>query len=97
MYQAGIEGILGIKKRGNRLYVNPCIPSDWPEFKVNYQYGSSVYKIHVINASKKQSGVSRLVVNNQDMTVSLNVSPTQGVYIELEPDSKKEHQVKIEM
>ncbi|MDF2536681.1 MAG: cellobiose phosphorylase, partial [Bacillales bacterium] len=97
MYQAGIEGILGIKKRGNRLYVNPCIPSEWPEFKVNYRYGTSVYKIHVVNASKKQSGVSRLIINNQEMAVPQNESPTQGVFIELEPDSKKEHQIKIEM
>jgi cellobiose phosphorylase len=97
MYQAGIEGILGIKKRGNRLYVNPCIPSEWPEFKVNYRFGTSVYKIHVVNASKKQSGVSRFIVDNQEMTVPQSESPTQGVFIELELDSKKEHQIKIDM
>ncbi|MCZ8513949.1 glycosyl transferase family 36 [Paenibacillus filicis] len=43
MYQSGIEWILGIQKRGNRLYLNPCIPCEWPGFKVTYRYRSTKY------------------------------------------------------
>ena len=43
MYQSGIEWILGLRKRNNRLFVNPCIPSDWSTFKVTYRYGSTAY------------------------------------------------------
>ncbi|GAA3334454.1 hypothetical protein GCM10020331_102460 [Ectobacillus funiculus] len=31
-YQAGIEWILGIRRRETRLYLDPRIPSEWPGF-----------------------------------------------------------------
>lgn len=43
MYQSGIEWILGLQRRGSRLYLNPCIPSGWPGFKVTYRFGSTTY------------------------------------------------------
>src|SRR5690606_30263513 len=39
MYQAGIEWILGLRRRGTRLYISPCIPSEWPEYSVHYRFG----------------------------------------------------------
>jgi len=32
MYRAGIEGILGVRRQGDVLVVDPCLPADWPEF-----------------------------------------------------------------
>ncbi|WP_323013047.1 GH36-type glycosyl hydrolase domain-containing protein [Devosia sp.] len=32
MYRAGIEGILGLRRQGDVLVVDPCLPADWPEF-----------------------------------------------------------------
>ncbi|TVY07452.1 GH36-type glycosyl hydrolase domain-containing protein [Paenibacillus cremeus] len=43
MYQSGLEWILGIQKRGSRLLLNPCVPAEWPGFKVTYRYGSTKY------------------------------------------------------
>ncbi|WP_028608967.1 GH36-type glycosyl hydrolase domain-containing protein [Paenibacillus harenae] len=45
MYQSGIEWILGLRKRGNRLYLNPCIPAEWPGFNVTYRYGNTKYHL----------------------------------------------------
>lgn len=98
MYQAGIEWILGIQKRGNRLYINPCIPANWPEYKVNYRFGESLYKIQVKNASRSQRGVKRLVVDSKEVDISQSESPTRGVFIDLQPDSKmKEHIIQVEI
>jgi len=47
MYQAGLEYILGIKCRGNRLYIQPCVPIEWDSFSIDYRYGDSVYSIEV--------------------------------------------------
>jgi cyclic beta-1,2-glucan synthetase len=33
MYRAGVEGILGIRRHGGHLVVNPCIPAAWPGFE----------------------------------------------------------------
>ncbi|WP_018130856.1 GH36-type glycosyl hydrolase domain-containing protein [Effusibacillus pohliae] len=49
MYQAGIEWILGVRRRGNRLYIQPCIPKEWPAFTVRYRYGKTQYLITVKN------------------------------------------------
>lgn len=45
MYQCGVEWILGVQRRGSRLLLNPCIPSDWPGFQVTYRYGSATYQL----------------------------------------------------
>lgn len=47
MYQAGLEYVLGIKCRGNRLYIQPCVPVDWKSFSIDYKYGNSTYSIEV--------------------------------------------------
>ncbi|WP_127529630.1 GH36-type glycosyl hydrolase domain-containing protein [Paenibacillus kobensis] len=47
MYQAGIEWIIGLQRRADKLYFKPAIPKDWPGFEVNYRYGKSVYKVKV--------------------------------------------------
>jgi cyclic beta-1,2-glucan synthetase len=41
MYRAGIEGILGIRREGDRIVVDPCIPADWPGFEATIQLGRS--------------------------------------------------------
>jgi cyclic beta-1,2-glucan synthetase len=43
MYQAGIEWLLGIRKQADRLYLNPCVPADWPGFTVRYRHGGTTY------------------------------------------------------
>lgn len=33
-YRAVIEELLGLKKRGDKLYISPCVPEDWQQFGV---------------------------------------------------------------
>ena len=47
MYQAGLEGILGLRRQGDRLVVDPCIPSTWPGLSLVVTVGSSFYAISV--------------------------------------------------
>ncbi|EFM09389.1 glycosyltransferase 36 [Paenibacillus curdlanolyticus YK9] len=47
MYQAGLEWIIGLRRRSNRLYFNPAVPREWPSFEVEYRYGKTVYHIKV--------------------------------------------------
>jgi len=49
MYRLGIEAILGLSRLGDTLKIDPCIPGNWPGFKVDYCYGTSHYKISVEN------------------------------------------------
>ena len=60
MYQAGLEGILGIKRRGERLYLKPCIPKEWLEYEVTYRWGETTYQIKVCNPLGKCTGGTAL-------------------------------------
>lgn len=45
-YKTGIENILGLRKQGDTIVVDPHVPSEWPSFSVSYRYGKSLYVIH---------------------------------------------------
>ena len=53
-YKAGIEYILGLKIQGDKLQINPCIPKDWKEFKLKYEYKNTIYDITVQNPEGKE-------------------------------------------
>ena len=58
MYRAGIEGILGLRKQGNRLVLEPCIPAEWPGFSIEVKQGKTTYDIEVINPSGAHRGIA---------------------------------------
>jgi cyclic beta-1,2-glucan synthetase len=47
MYRAGVEGILGIRREGAFLVIDPCIPATWPGFEATVKVGSTQYDIRV--------------------------------------------------
>ena len=60
--------MLGIKPDFDNLIVNPCIPSDWKEFKVTREWRGAVYDIHVKNPDGVMKGIKEIIVdgNNTD-------------------------------
>ncbi|HKY98707.1 MAG TPA: protein ndvB, partial [Gemmatimonadaceae bacterium] len=58
LYRVGLEGILGFKKIGDRLMIDPCIPSSWNSFSIEYRHGSATYLITVDNPSHVNRGVA---------------------------------------
>jgi cyclic beta-1,2-glucan synthetase len=51
MYRAGLEGILGIRREGEYLLIDPCIPDAWPGFEATVNVASTQYRIRVANSS----------------------------------------------
>ncbi|WP_127120528.1 GH36-type glycosyl hydrolase domain-containing protein [Chryseotalea sanaruensis] len=47
MYQLIIGSYLGIHRVKDTLTINPCIPSSWQSFKINYQFHQTTYRIQV--------------------------------------------------
>jgi cyclic beta-1,2-glucan synthetase len=60
LYRAGLEWILGFRKRGSALCIDPCIPREWKRFEILYRHGGSVYRIAVENPNGVCRGVSRV-------------------------------------
>ncbi len=57
MYRAGLESILGLRRRGLSFEVEPCIPSSWPEYKIVWRLGGTSYDITVRNPEGRCRGV----------------------------------------
>jgi cellobiose phosphorylase len=53
MYQLILESFLGLNKKGNQLWFEPCAPSEWPSFKIQYRFHETLYQIEVILTSGK--------------------------------------------
>lgn len=79
-YRAGVEYILGFKKRGNKLYIDPSIPKDWEGYTIKYRFGETIYKIEVKNPSNVNAGVNYLKVNGTKIDEK---------YLELADDGKE--------
>ena len=80
-YKAGIEYILGLKKRGNKLFFNPCISKEWKEFKVRYKYKNSIYDIIVKNSEGLE--------NSQKQEIFINNKKIETNFINLIDDGKR--------
>jgi len=71
LYRAGIESILGIRRQGRYLLVEPCIPKSWKRFQLMLKHGSARYQIDVENPHAVNRGVERMAIDgvsrsNQD-------------------------------
>jgi cyclic beta-1,2-glucan synthetase len=67
MYRTAAEGILGIKRRGATLLVDPCIPRAWPGFEFTYKHGTSRYRITVKNPRGVNRGVARATLDGKEL------------------------------
>ncbi|GIP31491.1 GH36-type glycosyl hydrolase domain-containing protein [Paenibacillus sp. J2TS4] len=91
MYQACIEGILGLLRRGERLYVRPCIPSEWPELAIQYRFGDTMYRITILNPERKSQGLTGWSVDGEEQPLTER-SEEEGAVVELRDDGQ-EHTV----
>ncbi|MEJ7758324.1 MAG: glucoamylase family protein [Gemmatimonadaceae bacterium] len=68
LYRVGLEAILGFTKRGETLEMDPCIPSTWKEFALEYRHADSTYAITVKNPSGVQRGVISTTIDGEIVT-----------------------------
>jgi len=60
MYRAGIEWILGFHLRGTELRLDPCIPTTWPGYEIQFRYHTTRYDIIVDNPHAVSRGIATL-------------------------------------
>ena len=51
MYRLIVESLLGVQRRGATLTMTPCIPREWPSYRIDYRFGSSLYRIEVTQSA----------------------------------------------
>ncbi len=69
LYRAGLESILGFRKRGSTVRIDPCIPREWKRFEIVYRHGSTLYRIEVENPNAVCRGVSSVSLDGTPLPV----------------------------
>ncbi|MFA5271196.1 MAG: hypothetical protein WC412_02510 [Candidatus Omnitrophota bacterium] len=86
MYQLLVKYVLGIRLKVDRLYFEPCLPDEWPSWKIHYRFKETVYHITFI-----RSGVLDCVTS-----VVFDGVEQQEMFVQL-IDNKVEHSVEIKI
>ena len=60
-----VEKILGLKREGNILRVEPCIPKEWREYEINYRFGKTMYHLLVQNPYNASNGATTLTLDGK--------------------------------
>jgi cellobiose phosphorylase len=71
LYRGGLEAVLGFHLQGDKLRIDPCIPSEWPGFQLSYRHRGkqhvSRYEISVENPGKVCRGVANVELDGQTL------------------------------
>jgi cellobiose phosphorylase len=86
MYRLIVESLLGLRLETDKLYFEPCIPSDWVSFKINYRYRETIYRITL----------TQLHESNIKLTIILDGAEQQDNFIRL-VDDRQEHLAEIKL
>jgi len=65
LYRVAVEAILGFRREGNTLRIEPCIPRAWPGYEIAYRHGGATYRVRVDNAGGSGRGVGSVTVDGQ--------------------------------
>ncbi len=82
-YKAGIENLLGLKIEEGYLKIEPCIPKDWKEYQMKYQWRESMYNIMVKNPSGKngfEADTSKVFLNGNEVDNLIKLDGSRNVY-----------------
>ena len=82
MYRLMTESLLGLRREGDTLRLAPCLPADWTGFELDYRFGSSLYRLEVVQAAGATPGMV------------LDGEPLPGLVLPLRDDGAG-HRVKI--
>jgi cyclic beta-1,2-glucan synthetase len=65
MYRLGVEAILGVRRTGKSLRIDPCIPKSWPNYQVSYRDKKTSWQIRVDNPRGVNRGVRSVTLDGQ--------------------------------
>ncbi|MEO8242773.1 MAG: glucoamylase family protein [bacterium] len=74
MLRAGVEGILGLHRRGAALQFDPCLPKDWPQVELLLRPGDGACKVTILNPGRQGHGVTAARLNGQDLNCTSGLS-----------------------
>ncbi|MHB0858694.1 MAG: GH36-type glycosyl hydrolase domain-containing protein [Anaerolineae bacterium] len=86
-YRLGLEGILGLRRIGDVLQIDPRIPPQWQQYHIAYRHGQTRYEIEVENPDGASRGVRRVTLDGETL-------PDSGIPL---LDDGRQHLVTVTM
>jgi cellobiose phosphorylase len=86
MYRLIVESLLGLRLETDKLYIDPCLPSDWVSFKIHYRYRETIYRITL----------TQLHEDYKKLTIILDGAECQDKFIRL-VDDRQEHLAEVKL
>ena len=65
LYRAGLESILGLRRRGSTFMIDPCVPSSWNRYTIHCKVGEGAYEFEVLNPDRVWRGVLRAELDGE--------------------------------
>jgi cellobiose phosphorylase len=84
MYRLIAESLIGLRLEADKLFIEPCIPSDWVSYNINYRYRETMYRIEVTIRHE----------NNTKQVIILDGTVCQEKYISLIND-RRDHLAEV--
>jgi cellobiose phosphorylase len=84
MYRLIVESLLGLRLETDKLFIEPCLPSDWEILTIHYRYRETMYHITL---TQSQNDIKNLII-------VLDGDECQDTYITL-VDDHQEHIVEV--
>jgi cyclic beta-1,2-glucan synthetase len=87
MYQAAVQALLGLRRTGTTMGIDPCIPTVWPEYSLTWRFGTSRYRVTVVNPDRVSHGIAHALLDGTD------VDPAAIPLV----DDGREHEVSVRL
>jgi cyclic beta-1,2-glucan synthetase len=93
MYRLISESMLGLKRRGETLVIEPNLPDAWDALEIDYAYGEATYRLRFSRAEAAAIECDGVLQNGQTLALSAEKA-THDVHVRLaaetvEPDHSR--------
>jgi len=78
MYQLILESFLGLRKEGDTIWFEPCIPYEWQSFRIKYMYHETAYNITVHQGASSQDKI-KLVNDHVEHVIAFGEHSHHGI------------------
>lgn len=63
LYFVLMEEVFGLKRRRNKLIIDPCLPKSWNKLSIKFQNLATTYQISIENPDKVSTGVKEIILD----------------------------------
>lgn len=75
LFRIALDWILGVRATREGLLLDPCIPREWPGYRVRRLFRGTTYEIEVANPNHVSKGITEITVDGERLTGELLPTP----------------------